>query len=203
MGIHIWHPGVLCGHGSKMEIGVERLKQRNIELRATFFCIFGRQIVLELSHVHFSCHYDGTSMCLGWTWEQGAGRCQKILLYFCFWTTNWSIIGRISTIGVLVRLLGIQILHPGVFSRHRSKYEVGDEGLKYRNIEPTTTIVVNYEFLNDKPTKNGLIPLKMSLWCIWVSIWDIDMSWLIMRTRWKLVLSTPCSDDHPRYVDVP
>ena len=39
LGIHIRHPGVLGGHGSKVEVRVEILEQVNIELIATIFSI--------------------------------------------------------------------------------------------------------------------------------------------------------------------
>ena len=38
--INMGHPCVLGGHGSKVEDGAETLKQLNIELVATLFCIY-------------------------------------------------------------------------------------------------------------------------------------------------------------------
>ena len=56
--------------------------------------------------------------------------------------------------------------------------EVGDEGLKHGNIEATTTIFwYFFVFLDDKSIKNGTP--QMSVWCLWVSIWDIYVSWVI------------------------
>ena len=59
IGINMGHPCVLCDHGSKVEIGAERLKKGNIGPRVTIFGIpmyFGRQIDLEWSHLHHVCN---------------------------------------------------------------------------------------------------------------------------------------------------
>jgi hypothetical protein len=142
LGIHIWHPGVLCGRGCKVEVCVEWQERGNIEIRTTIFvflCLFGRQIDLEWSHVHPRCPcgvYWVSIYNIQMSRLVAGAKRGKVL-------RNWSP-------EILKRQLQLLFLH--IF-----RWQIQKEWSRVWCI------------------------LKVSLWCSLVSIWNIYLSWLILR----------------------
>ena len=131
LGIHVWPEGILGGHGSKVEVAVERLKQGNIELRTTIFGISmyfwttdWSWVVIHLQilvfpcifkwQIYHGCHYGvydyeypyGTSTYLGWSSEHGVLR------------TNFHLVRMISQ-DISMSHMDTHIHHNDIFSGMR------------------------------------------------------------------------------------